>query len=171
MLAGVPGCGGGEVLALQESMDRTSAISRVVAMAVRGVTCLLNFCLVVVRGLAAGLWWLVCRRKRISWDARRRWCGISGAGIRKIAVESAIDRTARRIGNVVIGKVVFANVVFANVVIGSVTIGNVVIGNAVIDHVVIGGVGIESMTLDSLRIEGLVLGGSGANGRWDEPAR
>jgi hypothetical protein len=128
VLAGVPGCGGGEVLALQESMDRISAISRVVAMAVSGVTCLLNFCLVVVWGLAAGLWWLVCRRKRISWDARRRWGGISGAGTIKIAVESAIDRTARRIGNVVFANLVLANVVFGNVMIGSVAIGNVVIG-------------------------------------------
>jgi uncharacterized membrane protein len=156
VLAGVPDCGVGGIFAPQESMDRISAISRVVAMAVRGVTWLLNFCLVVVRGLAVGLWWLVCRRARISWDARRRWGGIfSGAGIMKIAVESAIDRTARRIGNVVCG----------NVVIGTVTIGNVVFGN-----VVIGGVGIESMTLDWL-CEGLVLGALGANGRWDEPTR
>src|ERR1700730_13094773 len=82
VLAGVPDWGVGGVFAPQESMDRISAISRVAAMAVRGVTCLLNFCLVVLRGLAVGLWWFVCWRGRISWDARRRWGdGISGAGI------------------------------------------------------------------------------------------
>jgi len=102
VLAGVPDWGVGGVFVPQESMDRISAISMVAAMAVRGVTCLLNFCLVVVWGLAAGLWWLVCRRAQINWDVRRRWGdGISGVGIVKILVESAIDRTARRIGNVV----------------------------------------------------------------------
>jgi hypothetical protein len=107
VLAGVPDWGGvGGVFVPQESMDRISAISMVAAMAVLGVTCLLNFCLVVVWGLAAGLWWLVCRRAQINWDVRRRWGdGISGVGIVKILVESAIDRTARRIGNVVTGSV------------------------------------------------------------------
>src|SRR6202021_4343800 len=75
VLAGVPDWGVGGVFVPQESMDRISAISRVAAMAVRGLTCLRNFCLVVVWGLAAGLWWLVCRRAQISCDVRRRWGG------------------------------------------------------------------------------------------------
>jgi len=55
VLAGVPDCGGGGVFALQESMDRISAISRVVAMAIRGLTCLLSSWLLVVGRLAVGL--------------------------------------------------------------------------------------------------------------------
>lgn len=38
-MAGVPDCGGGGVLEPQESMDKSSAISRVAAMAVRGPGC------------------------------------------------------------------------------------------------------------------------------------
>ena len=72
VLAGVPDWEVGGVFVPQESMDRISAISRVAAMAIRGVACLLNFCLVVLRRLAVSSWWLVCWQGRIGWDARRR---------------------------------------------------------------------------------------------------
>src|SRR3984957_21304038 len=77
VLAGVPDWGVGGGFVPQESMDRISAISRVAAMAVRGLTCLRNFCLVVVWGLAAGLWWIVCRGGRVCWGGR----GGGGGGV------------------------------------------------------------------------------------------
>jgi hypothetical protein len=39
VLAGVPDCGRGGVFELQERVDRSSAISRVAAMAICGLTC------------------------------------------------------------------------------------------------------------------------------------
>ena len=55
VLAGVPDCGRGGVFAPQESMDKISAISSVAAMAIRGLTCLWSFWLLVVGRLAVGL--------------------------------------------------------------------------------------------------------------------
>jgi hypothetical protein len=57
VLAGVPDWGVGGVFVPQESMDRISAISMVAAMAVRGVTCLLNFLL--GGGVGIGSWFVV----------------------------------------------------------------------------------------------------------------
>jgi len=66
VLAGVPDCGGGGVFALQESMDRISAISRVVAMAIRGLTCLL-----AGAGWLGGEGWLG-RRDWLRWECKER---------------------------------------------------------------------------------------------------
>jgi hypothetical protein len=55
VLAGVPDCGVGGAFAPQESMDRSSAISSVAAMTIRGLTYLLSFWLLVVGRWAVGL--------------------------------------------------------------------------------------------------------------------